>query len=231
MSEFYRVIRECYDNIFPLSKKQVDFIVRNFERGSKILEVGCANGKLSNALSENFCITGIDLENEFVELAKSRFPEVDFLTLNMLDIGSLSGMYDGIVCFGNTLVHIDHSDVQDFLNKAHNKLLNGGKILMQIVNYDYILGNMVDELPLIDNDEVRFERYYDHGDKFIFRGKLEVKRSGLQFESEVELFPILSNELTAMLEEAGFGDIMLFGSFDGEVFNNSSRALIVSGVK
>ena len=231
MSEFYRVIRECYDNIFPLSKKQVDFIVRNFERGCKILEVGCANGKLSNALSENFGIVGIDVEDEFVEIAKSRFPEVDFLTLNMLDVDSLPGMYDGIVCFGNTLAHINHSDVQEFLNKAYSKLISGGKILMQIVNYDYILGNMVGELPLIDNDVVRFERYYDHGDKFIFRGKLEVKRSGLQFESEVELFPILSNELTAMLEEAGFDDIMLFGSFDGEVFNNSSKALIVSGVK
>ena len=50
---FYESINKYYDNIFPLNEKQAEFVRGEFrDCKSKLVEVGCANGKLTNALSE-----------------------------------------------------------------------------------------------------------------------------------------------------------------------------------
>ena len=69
--------------------------------------------------------------------------------------------FDAVICFGNTLVHLDSiTQIRDFLQQCAHLLKNDGILFLQILNYHYILSQKVDELPLIDNDQIRFERYY-----------------------------------------------------------------------
>jgi 2-polyprenyl-3-methyl-5-hydroxy-6-metoxy-1,4-benzoquinol methylase len=195
-----------------------------------LLEVGCANGKLTHALL-NYKITGIDLEASFIDIAKHRYPEVVFYQMNMLDIDQLNETYDGIICFGNTLVHINHHDIQTFLEKAYDRLNKNGKILIQILNYEYILDHEIKKLPLIDNEIIRFERSYEHGDAFLFNTKLTIKIDNSIIENSVELTPITQKALLTALENVGFKNATVYGNFSEAPITPTSLPLIVKAEK
>jgi 2-polyprenyl-3-methyl-5-hydroxy-6-metoxy-1,4-benzoquinol methylase len=225
---FYESINKYYDNIFPLNEKQAEFVRGEFRNcKSKLVEVGCANGKLTNALSE-YNIIGIDLEKSFIDAARSKYKRVSFERCNMLDITDLNSNFDGIFTFGNTLVHLSIDDIKIFINKAYGILNKGGKLLIQILNYDNILDNSIEELPLIDNEAITFIRSYSHGDRFIFNTTLKIKSEGQEVKNSIELTPIRKKELLGILEEAGFRKINVYGSFDKDKYSSRSLPLIVS---
>ncbi|WP_319205405.1 class I SAM-dependent methyltransferase [uncultured Ilyobacter sp.] len=139
---FYESINKYYDSIFPLNEKQAKFVRDEFnDSNSKLIEVGCANGKLTNALSE-YNIMGIDLEKSFIDTARSKYKNISFKRCNMLDIADLDSNFDGIFTFGNTLVHLSTDDIKIFINKAYGILNRRGKLLIQILNW--IGYNMLD---------------------------------------------------------------------------------------
>lgn len=230
-NSFYKLIKEYYDYIFPLNNKQVNFVKQYFENNnSKLLEVGCANGKLTNALA-SYDITGIDLEKDFIDIAKDRYKNAEFYQLNMLDIDKLKQEYDGIICFGNTIVHIDCNQIKAFLEKTYKVLKSNGTILIQILNYDYILDEKITDLPIIDNDKITFERKYKHGEKFMFNTKLSVKKEDIIIENTIELFPIRKNDILQVLNEVGFKDMDIYGDFDRNLLKNQSLPLIIKACK
>jgi hypothetical protein len=54
---------------------------------------------------------------------------------------------DGILCFGNTLVHLpDEAAIASFLWQSHQLVNPSGKLLIQILNYEYILDNKITAL-------------------------------------------------------------------------------------
>ena len=225
---FYESINKYYDSIFPLNEKQAKFVRDEFnDSNSKLIEVGCANGKLTNALSE-YNIMGIDLEKSFIDTARSKYKNISFKRCNMLDIADLDSNFDGIFTFGNTLVHLSTDDIKIFINKAYGILNRRGKLLIQILNYDYILKDKIEELPLIDNEVITFTRRYSHGDKFIFSTSLKIKSEDSEVKNSIELTPIRKKELLDILEEAGFKKINLYSSFDKEEYSYRSLPLIIS---
>ena len=151
----------------------------------------------------------------------------------MLAIDTLP-MFDTIINIGNTLSHLDNKDeVQTFLKKAYNQLTQGGKLILQMVNFEKYFaqkeGNYLGNLPLIENEKVKFERsYYLNSDnKVIFRTVLDET-----IANEELLQPILSEELTLWLSQIGFKDLKLYGNFKKEPFNpETSMALIVTAQK
>lgn len=230
-NSFYNLIKEYYDDIFPLNNKQVSFVKYYFKDfTSKLLEVGCANGKLTNALAL-YNITGIDLEKEFINIAKKRYPKPIFYELNMLNIDMLTEEYDGIICFGNTLVHLDYEQIRIFIDKAYKKLKSNGIILIQILNYDYILDEKISVLPQIDNPIVTFEREYQHGKKFMFNTKLKIKKENKIIENSIELYPIRKNTILKILTEAGFENIEIYGDFEKKPLRYQSLPLIIKACK
>ncbi len=231
MSEFYRVIKEYYDDIFKLNLTQIEFVKNKCRSGDTILEVGCANGKLTNALSAYYSVVGVDVEGEFIQIAINRYSGLDFRILSLTDIDKLKEKFDCIICFGNTLVHVNEKRVDAFLQNAYKKIKSSGKLLIQIVNYDnFFLENIV-KLPVIDNEIICFKRYYENNDKFIFKAELTIKKNKLTLHSEVELYPIAADDLLRRIRVAGFTSVEFFGDFTETEFNKNSNALVICAVK
>ncbi len=231
MGDFYRRIKDYYDLIFPLNTKSAEFVRYNFAPGAELLEIGCATGKLTHELSE-YTVLGTDLEADFIEIARGRYPEQSYRVLDLLEVAGVEDSFDGIICFGNTLVHVDRAGVERFAAGVYERLRPGGKVLLQTVNYDYVLDERIMALPLIDNDRIRFEREYSYNDgKFMFKGRLEVKAEKVQLVSEVELYPLRSTELREIFEKAGFSAINLYGDFLGNSYSSRARALVLAGTK
>lgn len=227
MSRFYETIRQYYDDIFPLNPAQVSFVQRRFpDKASSLLEVGCANGKLTAALAE-YDIMGIDLEPSFITMARARYPMIPFQAMNMLDIDQLKIDFDGIVCFGNTLVHLSHEEIQQFLTHAVKRMKPDGRLLLQILNYDHILDANITQLPLIDNDIIRFDRRYVIGERLQFQTELTIKATGQQLNNVIPLTPIRLQSLETMLKTAGFNQWITYSGFDDRLYQREALPLVI----
>ena len=231
MSQFYNQIAEKYDFIFPLSPAHKTFFASELH-GKTILDVGAATGNLTAYLSsQGYEVTAIDLSEGLI--AKAAEKGVTVQQLNMFAIDELP-TFDNIVCIGNTLPHLDSkTSVQLFLQKAYRQLTQGGKLVLQLVNFQKYFaqqqGDYLGNLPLIENDKVKFERYYYLNEEGKIRFKTILDDT---IKNEELLQPIFADQLTEWLTQIGFQAINLYGNFKKDPFDKEkSMALIVTAVK
>lgn len=237
---FYTSIAKYYQYIFPFNPAQVKFLSTILPyNGAKVLDVGCATGELSFALTRfGFPIWAFDFDAQMIELAQNAksedtmFPIFEQLDMRLIDEHYPKAFFDTVICFGNTLVHLlNEQDIRQFLKAAHQVLLLDGTLTIQILNYRHILDNQIKSLPPIDNEHVRFDRSYEFKENtelIDFNTILTVKSTGQVIQNSVKLFPITQARLQELLEDSGFRSIEYFGNFASEPLQDDSLTLIVS---
>jgi len=241
---FYSQIAEYYHYIFPLSQGQISFILIRSPQSEEmnLLEVGCGIGELSMELSKYFQkVSGIDLDETMIQKAKDQsqdhFPHLTFNVLNMLHLDQLyePSTLDRIVCFGNTLVHLlKDEDILRFFEQCRKVLYENGRLMLQILNYDQILDHQIKQLPIIENDIIRFERTYDFdSDQNLieFHTKLLIKNTNSSYTNAIPLRPIRKNKMEELLSQAGFKRTMFFGSYEQDLFHHDSELLLCEAIK
>lgn len=236
---FYQQIAPFYHHIFKTNVNQIDFIKSKIpDYDSNIIDVGCGIGTLSFELNAWYkSVLGIDMDSEMILAALSKTKKnsnaIQFQQISMLELITLrdKNSVDGIICFGNTLVHLNSLDyIVDFLQQAKAVLKLNGKLLIQIVNYDKVLSKKIKQLPLIENEDIIFERNYCYRkleNKIDFNTRLTVKATEEIIENSIELLPLLKEELTVLLKKSGFNSCNYYGNFNQEVYTIDSLALII----
>ena len=244
-NQFYTSISKYYAEIFPYQPMQLQFVKHRVGdlSGKQILDIGCATGELAFQMAkENAKVIGIDLNEDLLSQAiksESEYasPNPHFQVGNMLELKSdfQPSQFDAVLCFGNTLVHLQTTElIQQMLNGVYSVLKPGGQFLMQILNYDYILGEQLSELPLIDNENIRFIRKYgfeENNPLIRFQTQLEIKKEDKIVSNETSLFALKSADLISLLKTSGFKEIELFSNFKQEVFGGKHLPLVVSAVR
>lgn len=234
---FYKSISDLYDFIFPLNPVQVDFVKDRLAPCDQknILDVGCGTGNLCLVLGAHLkSIHGIDPDLSMLDIAIEKagknHPNLHFSPYGMLDIDTNFRDLDAILCFGNTLVHLSSEDeIMQFFRQAIKALKPGGKLLVQIINYDRILDQDIKGLPSIENDKISFERKYNYLPKkniIEFETTLKIKESGQSIHNLIHLFPIRKSSLDGLLSEAGFKMVTYYGNFKKETLTSKSTPLV-----
>ncbi len=244
-------VARYYEAIFPVNPVTVAFLKAQAGPAPEpVLDLACGIGGYSVAMArEGYFVDAVDLDENMIHHANKKVDaaqlsgKVHLYLENMLQIDRLGLPPSRLIwCIGNSLVHL-HEPMQgnDFLSKLAHQLLPGGKLVLQIVNYDRVVLEKARGLPTIQSPEnrLRFERHYEpiltdqecvdelQKDKpFLFRSKLLVEDS--VYESRVTLLALQSRTLIQWLEEAGFMDVTCYGSFAGERYDEkTSPALII----
>jgi len=239
--KFYQSIADYYEQVFPLNKMQIDFVNRAFKETKNLLllDIGCGTGSLSIELSKIFNeVIAIDLDTSMIEMAlEKEHPKVDFRVMNMLDIEQGFGQqsYDCVICFGNTLVHLESlKSILDFFFQTKKILKENGKLLFQIINYDNIIDNGINGLPTIENDTIKFIRNYTYHpakNMIDFETILTIKKSKQQIKNTIQLYPLRKAEIEELLKQAGFSDWKFYGNFKRDTLTENSIPLVVEVVK
>ncbi|MTI65353.1 MAG: class I SAM-dependent methyltransferase [Firmicutes bacterium] len=230
---FYTSISSYYEYIFPLKREKVKFALDGLASNENILDVGCSTGKLARAISEyGHSVIGIDLDKDMISIAKEyENDKLSFYKMNMLDIDKnfSESIFDEILCFGNTLVHLQNNkDVLNLFKKIRLLLKEGGKFKFQVINYEKVLNENLNGLPTIENEKVKFIREYKLINGLIeFKTKLIIKDENKVIKNKIMLLPIGKDEILKLLKEAGFKKINCFSSFSKESFDKSKLPLVI----
>ncbi len=239
---FYSSISEAYDDIFPFNPVQLEFVESCLEgavAGKCLVDAGCGTGSLAIMLARRSAkVIGFDADEEMIKVAEQKRPQalnLRFKTGDLIEEFSAfkKNSCDAVLCFGNTLVHLnDFVQIGQFVQRALSVLKPGGKLLIQIVNYDRILNDNVKELPVIETVSHVFERSYVlTGRGYIeFKTVLTNKYGGETLSGNVILFPVRKDPLERLLKKY-FSKAECFGDFKKNKWNNNSFHLVIKAEK
>jgi len=93
----------------------------------KILEVGCANGWLSAALAKFGQVTGVDLADEAIAVARARHPEAAFIAGDFLTAELPVGHFDVLVSLSVISFCVDQPQ---FVDRVFELLRPGGYLIL-----------------------------------------------------------------------------------------------------
>lgn len=245
--EFYSQLAYWYDEIFPASVEQIDFVHDRVSsiaetEPKRLLDVGCGTGSLAITLSVmGIEVTGIDLNKNMIDQARTKAEELgttpEFYVMDMHKLtDNLAGKsFEAVSCLGNTLVHMNSLDeVREALIQFDKLLIPQGMMILQVLNYDKVLKEGITTLPTIEQEGIVFERSYrwKEGDPTItFSTRLTTPDTLKPIEQETELFPLRQYQLQTLLEELGYKNQSWYGSYEEEPADESLLPLIVCGTR
>jgi 2-polyprenyl-3-methyl-5-hydroxy-6-metoxy-1,4-benzoquinol methylase len=199
-------------------KHQVDFIESSLAmaHGSTVLDVGCGKGLHAIELTtRGYLVVGLDLSLPMItraaEDAQFRGLKINFLHADIREI-AFDGAFDAAICMGTTFGFFDDEANRDVLARLYGALRPGGRLLIDVVNRDFVIRsqpNLVwfqgDGCVCMEESEINF-----------FTSRLQVKRTmmhedGRQTEAEYSVRLYSLHELGALLRQMGFRVLEISG--------------------
>lgn len=106
--------------------------------GPSILELGCGSGRVASFLSNlGYEITGIDLSESMLSVAREKSPSVNWLCGNMQDF-KIDKKFDMIFVAYNTFLHnLNNQEAIQCLSSIKTALNKNGKLIFDILNPSY----------------------------------------------------------------------------------------------
>lgn len=145
-------IGERYDEAFPHKEGQLaagKWLIEQLRPGAHVLDVGCGTGlpTAQQLIAAGYDVTGIDISEEMLRLARRDVPKAVFHQLDVDDVaklaepdGSPSG-YDAVVAFFSLLM-LTRAAIPPTLRMLRDLLRPGGYFLLSMVEAD------LDDVPI-----------------------------------------------------------------------------------
>ena len=203
----------------------------------RIVDLGCGTGLLTRALAlAGRCVVGIDPSRTMLDWAR-RQPGARGVTWILGDATSIpaTGDVDLVVCTGNTIMHMDGTQLTAALTRIHQALRPGGVVSFEARNpsarewerwtkeatwgqRDTALGRLVEWLEVTDvtGDRVTFEAH-----NVVPGGEDRVYTTVLHFRD--------ARSYERALVDAGFDAIETNGGWQGEDVTDSSPVVVFRG--
>jgi 2-polyprenyl-3-methyl-5-hydroxy-6-metoxy-1,4-benzoquinol methylase len=107
------------------------FDIISSKQKAKVLEMGVGTGEITKPLYDlGYEITGVDLSNKMIEIAKSKMKNATFISADFSNaLNQISNKFDFIV-FSNSIHHLSYNDQIEVLTNLNNYLYEDGVIII-----------------------------------------------------------------------------------------------------
>jgi SAM-dependent methyltransferase len=139
-------IGERYDQAFPHKEGQVaagEWLIGQLPQRGRVLDAGCGTGlpTIRQLLDAGFEVTGIDISEAMLALARRNVPEADLRLLDLTVIGQELGRFDAVVAFFSLLM-VPRAEITSALARLRDVLVEGGLLVLGMVEAD------LDDVPI-----------------------------------------------------------------------------------
>jgi len=144
IKQLLAIVKENYEEIavdFDLTRKKEIWpkmreLVADIPANSRLLDVGCGNGRLLEALNgKKIDYLGIDNSEALVKIARNNYPDKKFIGGDILNLKQTPGNnFDYIFCLA-VLQHIPSKELrQQALEQLKAKLASEGQLIISVWN-------------------------------------------------------------------------------------------------
>ncbi len=202
--------------------------------GAQLLDVGCGYGRHAMELAaRGFHVVGLDLSTPLLvrggEEAHRRNLTINFVRGDMREL-DFDSQFDGAYCLFSTFGYFDDDANKKTLANIGRALRPGGRVLIEILNRDYVIADLPTRVWWEGDGCVVLEEV----DLNYFSSRIQVNRSvvfddGRQLEQEISLRAYSLHEVGKLMHAAGFRVLEVSGGYQtrGRFFGNQSRHIIV----
>jgi len=243
---------EQFEDMFEAADAEVDdllgLLADEFHREpERSLDVACGVGRHVLALADRgVAAEGLDFSESFLDRACERasdrrfadrtgFHHGDMRELDELSgNGKLSGSYDLVTVFWNSLGYYGRETDEAILADARELLADDGVLVIEQSNRDAFVADFDEATVTEDDDRLTVYRQdFDVGtsrfsttlDVFDADGDGYEHVDTMEWENRLYAPPVLRE----LCENAGFEDVALFGGFDGrDLTLESARVVVVA---
>ena len=125
VSVVYDRISKDYDAVFKCPSAHIDMFLRYVKKGGRILDAGCGTGVDSAYMaSKGFAVTGVDLSDYMLEIAKSKNSNAEFFKKDITKLDFNACSYDAIIA-SYSLIHIPKAKIKETLLGFYRLLKRG----------------------------------------------------------------------------------------------------------
>jgi len=189
----------------------------------RVLDVGCGTGHHSRMFAGlGLEAVGIDPSEAMLAGARELSPGDNprFILGGFADIRGLHESFDLVVVLGNTLAYVGNAaELTIVLRRIHHVLNPGGRVVLQVVNYDNVLAEESYWMPLInrmvDDREYLFLREYRRLGHRVEFTIITLMRDGVwtRIVERSTHCAIIGEVLLTGLRDAGFTDVRYYGDY------------------
>lgn len=178
----------------------------------KVVDAGCGSGLHAVLLAQlGVEVVGIDISEAMLERAKenaSRYGVTVKFVQSDLAAAELQGQYDAVISLGNTFALLLGADtLESVLHRFHSWLRPGGNLLVQMLNFERILGKRRRLIAANEVDDTIFVRYYDFSGPLLRFNLLRLRDGDSdpsQGHTTSDHYPWQRKELMPALKKHGF---------------------------
>lgn len=115
---------------------QLALLTSRLPDGAHILDIGCGAGvPIARLLSEHFNVSGVDISEVMIELARQHVPQANFIQSDIMALDFPAACMDAIVSF-YTIFHIPREEHAELFRRIYRWLKPGGYLLVSLAFYD-----------------------------------------------------------------------------------------------
>jgi SAM-dependent methyltransferase len=218
----YSKFAAWYDRIFPFSPGVYAYLTHHLgDRGGPVLDLGCGTGDYCAAFTrDGVTAAGLDLDEAMISQARLRGPDTEFHVMDMAGFAALEGPWNMIYSIGNTAAHLPRERFWACAGDVAGRLLPHGVWIVQVMNWDYVLGLRSFVFPPKVMDGAVFHRAYEDigPGGLTFSTALDIDGERV-FEDQVRLYPIPSVDMIAGHERLGFRLVEHVSDYAGSGFD------------
>jgi SAM-dependent methyltransferase len=218
------------------TQAEAEFVINsmNLSPGASLLDIGCGYGRHAMELAaRGFHVVGLDISTPLLvrggEEAHRRGLTINFIRGDMREI-DFEGQFNGAYCLFSTFGYFDDETNKKTVANIARALRPGGRILIEILNRDYVIADLPtrvwwegDGCVVLEEVELNY-----------FSSRIQVNRSvvfddGRQLEQEISVRAYSLHEVGKLLHAAGFRVLEVSGAYQtrNRFFGNQSRHIIV----
>lgn len=131
--EDYNLIAEDFSSKREVAWEEFNFLKDWMFAGEKFLDLGCGNGRFIELFKEqNIEYFGVDNSERLIKIAKERYPQETFQTVDALNLPFPDNFFDKVLCVA-VLHHIPSDEYRiRFLSEAKRVLKPGGALILTV---------------------------------------------------------------------------------------------------